>query len=173
MEKTKICPICGTEFALDAPRQKYCSISCSRAGAAAMRSKWIQRSGHREKDRLRHRERRAQARQERAKRSQESQERGRTRIASCIKQNHEDFIRRCEAGDLHALMLREKADGGNISKRYWELFAETELSSADSSGIISDTIVNGYSIYNDHFADDVVKSIREEGHIIIKHVRRK
>ena len=70
-------------------------------------------------------------------------------------------------------MLREKADGGNISKRYWELFAETEMSSADSSGIISDTIVNGYSIYNDHFADDVVKSIQDEGYITIKHVRRK
>lgn len=173
MKKEKICPICGAEFVPKAPRQKYCSVSCSRAGAAAVRSKWIQRTGHREKDRLRHRERREQARQEQLKQSQEIQEQGRPRIASCIKQNHEDFIRKYEAGDLHALMLREKAAGGNTTKRYWELFAEAEMSTAESSGIITDTIVNGYSIYNDHFANDVVKSIQEGGHIMIKHIRRK
>ena len=167
------CPICGTVFAPDAPRQKYCSLSCRRAGAAAVRSKWIQKTGHREKDRLRHRERRERIKQDKIQQSQELKERERVRIASCLEKSREDFNRRCEDGDIHALMLREKASRGNTTKRYWELFAAVEMSNAETSENITDTTVNGYSIYSDHFADDVMKSIQQGGHIEIKRIRRK
>ena len=81
------------------------------------------------------------------------------------RQVKEDFARRCEDGDLSALLIREKAAGGNSTLRYWELFAKAEIQDAEESGEVARTIVNGISVYEDDFAEHVVQSIERTGFI--------
>ena len=76
--------------------------------------------------------------------------------------------RRCKAGDPHALMIREKAQNGNRSRRYWELFAKCEIDWAERAGTVSRLLVNGYSVYSDTFAEDVMESIQAHGPIVLE-----
>ena len=140
MINKRTCPICGAVFEPDAPRQKYCSTACRKAGTAATRAAWINKAGHREKDRQRHREKRARARQARADQAAESRE----------------------------LLLREKRASGNSSPKYWGLFAAAEIADAEKAGKVSKTTVNGISVYADSFGADVAESIQEYRHVIIK-----
>lgn len=83
----------------------------------------------------------------------------------------QDFEKRCSAGDIHALLIREKSVNGITGRKYWELFQTCVIEEAETSGIITETFVNGISVYSDLFADDVVQSIRETGHIVAEVVR--
>ena len=106
-------------------------------------------------------------------RAQEESARVRTeRFNSRLQLSRESFDRRCAAGDAHALILREKASGGNCSPRYWELFARLSIEDAESSGTTSRVLVNGHSVYEDTFAEDVVKSIKERGYVFIELAKR-
>ena len=69
-------------------------------------------------------------------------------------------------------MIREKAQNGNRSRRYWELFAECAIDEAEAIGRTSRTTVNGISVYEDDFAGLVMESIRERRQIIIELRRR-
>lgn len=168
MEKTKICPICGATFIPDTPRRKYCSIACQKAGTATARAAWIQRAGHREKDRQRHREKRARARQARNEQTAKSAERRTLEAVERLKGAQAGFEERCTTGDPRALMIREKAAHGNVTRGYWELFATADIEEAETAGKTSRTTVNGFSVYADNFGADVAESIRETGHIIIR-----
>lgn len=172
MTTTRICPICGAEYVPNAPRQKYCSEACRRAGASAVRASWIRKSGHREKDKLRHRERREKERQAKNRLSAEFKARQEAETAFRLEQSRIDFDRRCSAGDIHALMIQSKTTGGNVSRRYWELFQMCRIEEIEASGIIEDTSVNGCSVYSDSFVDDVVQSIRETGHIVTETIKQ-
>lgn len=162
MNIVKKCPICGAEFTTEAPRKKYCSTACRRAGEKAVRAAWVQKSGHREKDREAHRVRRVEQKRQRdelerskdLQRQEESQ-----RKAEEIRA---DFAARCAAGDIHALMTKAKLEGGNVTAEYWSLFREYQL---DING---ETFVNGISVYSDSFADDVVQSIQDTGYIFME-----
>lgn len=168
MINKRICPICGAAFEPDAPRQKYCSTACRKAGTAATRAAWINKAGHREKDRQRHREKRARARQARADQAAESRERRTLEGVERLKDMQAEFNARCAAGDPRALLLREKRASGNSSPKYWELFAAAEIADAEKAGKVSKTTVNGISVYNDNFGADVAESIQEYRHVIIK-----
>lgn len=171
MQMQKKCPICGCLFEPAAPRQKYCSEACRRAGARAVRARWVQKSGHREKDRLRHRQKRETERQVKDERTAEASARREEEIAVRLEHIRNEFEKRCSAGDIHALLIREKSVNGITGRKYWELFQSCVIEEAETSGIITETFVNGISVYSDLFAEDVVQSIRETGHIMAEVVR--
>lgn len=170
MNIVKKCPICGAEFTTEAPRQKYCSTACRRAGERAVRAAWVQKSGHREKDREAHRVRREEQKRQRdelerskdLQRQEESQ-----RKAEEIRA---DFAARCAAGDISALQQRAKATGGNLSREYWEQYQAGILKEAEA-GYTGDTQVNGISVYSDTFADDVLQTIEERGYVMMRYIK--
>ena len=152
MKYKKKCPVCGRHFITNRELNLYCSPEC-------------QTAARRKRDRDYKRKKRAagtaERRQDREERAQVRKEKVDARLRSV----REDFARRCEAGDVRALLIREKATNGNKSCRYWELFARASIEEAERSGTTSRTTVNGYSVYSDTFADDVMDSIRKRGHI--------
>lgn len=166
MIKQKKCPICGCLFDPDASSQKYCSEACRRAGARAVRARWVQKSGHREKDRLRHRQKRETERQVKDERTAEASARREEEIAVRLEHIRNEFEKRCSAGDSHALLIREKSINGNTGRKYWELFQSCVIEEAEKTGVITETCVNGISVYSDLFADDVVQSIQDIGYIV-------
>ena len=117
---------------------------------------------------MRHREKRAKAKQARADQAKENRERRALEAVERLKDIRTDFNARCEAGDPRALLLREKRASGNSSRKYWELFAAAEIADAEKAGKVSKTTVNGISVYNDNFGAEVMESIQELRHVIIK-----
>lgn len=159
MKYSKKCPICGRRFTTNRETNLYCGPDC-------------QATARRKRDREYKRSRRAAGSAERMH-VQEENARVRTeRFNSRLQLSRESFDRRCAAGDAHALILREKASGGNCSPRYWELFARLSIEDAESSGTTSRVLVNGHSVYEDTFAEDVAKSIKERGHVFIELAKR-
>ena len=159
MKYRKKCPVCGRRFTTNRELNLYCSPDC-------------QTAARRKRDREYKRAKRATGTAERM-RAQEESARVRTeRFNSRLQLSRESFGRRCAAGDAHALILREKASGGNCSPRYWELFARLSIEDAESSGMTSRVLVNGHSVYEDTFAEDVVKSIKERGYVFIELAKR-
>ena len=175
MNIVKKCPICGAEFTTEAPRKKYCSTACRRAGERAVRAAWVQKSGHREKDRLRHRQKRETERQAKDERTAEASARREEEIAVRLEHIRNEFEKRCSAGDIHALLIREKSVNGITGRKYWELFRSCVIEEAEKTGVITETFVNGISVYSDLFADDVVQSIQDIGYIVteVRRCRRK
>ena len=157
MEYVKVCPVCGKTFKTGNELYTYCGPEC-------------RVTARRKREREYRRAERASARPETVSeafvraRSEETERRA--------QKSREDFERRCKAGDPHALMIREKAQNGNRSRRYWELFAKCEIDEAEVIGRTSRTTVNGISVYEDDFAGLVMESIRERRQIIIELRRR-
>ena len=54
-----------------------------------------------------------------------------------------------------------KAEHGNISRRYWELFKQCCIEDGYS------VVVNGHSVYDDLFVDNVMRSIADGNAICI------
>ena len=155
MQYMRKCRICGKSFTTTNSLYIYCSPDC-RADARRQRNR-----EHMRESRAKASTERAQARADRDReRSAEVEERATKARA--------DFERRCAEGDPHALMLLEKGQHGTLSRRYWELFAECSIDLAERAGTVSRLLVNGYSIYSDTFAEDVMESIRERKQIIIE-----
>ena len=153
MEYVKICPVCGKTFKTGNELYTYCGPEC-------------RVTARRKREREYRRAERASARPEpvseeyKRARSEESEKRS--------QRSKEDFERRCNEGDPHALLIREKALRGNRSRRYWELFAKCEIDWAERSGTVSRLLVNGYSVYSDTFAEDVMESIQAHGPIVLE-----
>lgn len=155
MEYKKKCPICGRLFTTNRETNLYCGPDC-------------QAAARRKRDREHKRLTRAAGAAER-KRALEEREQVRTEKANSRRQRARDiFSLRCAAGDIHALLIREKATGGNRSRRYWELFALVSIKEAESIGKDSRVIVNGHSVYEDTFPENVLESIKERGFIYIE-----
>lgn len=64
-------------------------------------------------------------------------------------------------------MIMAKGTGGNTIREYWDNFARAEIQNAAQRGTESYTIVNGVSVYEDDFAEKVIDSIKQIGHIYI------
>ena len=152
MKYKKKCPVCGRHFITNRELNLYCSPEC-------------QADARRKRDRDYKRVKRAAGAAARRQCQEESAQVRKERVDARRQIVRDDFSRRCAAGDVQALMIREKATNGNQSRRYWELFSRVSIEEAERSGKTSRTTVNGYSVYSDTFADDVMDSIREQGHI--------
>ena len=82
-------------------------------------------------------------------------------------------IQFCQGGDVRAYFV---ADGQGMQLHVWDSNGVEHIidfTNWTTPGSTTYTTVNGYSIYSDHFADDVMKSIQQGGHIEIKRIRRK
>lgn len=155
MEYNKKCPICGRRFTTNRETNLYCGPGC-------------QTAARRKRDREHKRSKRAAAAAER-KKAWEEFSRVRTEKAnSRSRLTQDNFDIRCASGDIHALLIREKATGGNRSRRYWELFALVSIEEAEISGTTSRMIVNGHSVYEDTFAENVMESIKQRGLIYVE-----
>ena len=153
MKYKKICPICGAHFETNNDQTVYCGHSC-KAEAKRARDREYQRNK---------RERASESRRQ----YREEYERARlSEIAERDRKSKEDFERRCAEGDVRALLIREKAQHGNSTRRYWELFAQCVIDDAERIGTVSRVVVNGHSVYEDDFADAVLESIKERGQIV-------
>ena len=146
------CPIYGKSFTAYRVLNRYCSEEC-------------RQNARREQDRNRKKELRAQRSEQRNAERKEADRKRAEQIEARNRQAKEDFENRCKEGDLSALLIREKAAGGNCSLKYWELFAKAEIQAAEDSGEVSRTIINGISVYEDDFAEHVVQSIERTGFI--------
>ena len=155
MEYKKICPICGAHFETNNDQTVYCGHSCKVEAKRA-------------RDREYQRNKREQASESRRQYREEYERARLSEIAERDRKSKEDFERRCKAGDPHALMIREKAQNGNRSRRYWELFAKCEIDWAERSGNISRLAVNGISVYEHDFAGAVLESIESQGYIVLE-----
>lgn len=149
----KICAHCGKKFTSNRELIRYCSADCRKSARRLYQYEW-------------NKAKRAKVSQQRksnrselsAARSAEIEERGRL--------SRDDFERRCAAGDVRALLIREKMLHGNSSQRYWELFAKCVIDESERSGTVSRMTVNGMSVYSDTFADDVMESVKERGSFV-------
>ena len=146
------CPICGKSFTAYRVLNRYCSEEC-------------RQNARREQDRNRKKELRAQRSEQRNAERKEADRKRAEQIEARNRQAKEDFENRCKEGDLSALLIREKAAGGNSTLRYWELFAKAEIQDAEDAGTVADILVNGVSVYEDGFAEKVMQSIKETGSI--------
>ena len=147
-----ICPICGKSFVAHRVLNRYCSEEC-------------RLNARRAQDRNRKKEVRIQRSEQRNAERADADRKRAEQFETRRRQVKEDFARRCEDGDLRALLLREKAAGGSSTLKYWELFAKAEIQDAEDSGEVSRTIINGISVYEDDFAKRVVQSIERTGFI--------
>lgn len=144
------CPICGKSFTAHRILNRYCSEEC-------------RRNARRERDRNRKKEIRVQRSEQRNVERADADRKRAEQLEVRSRQVKEDFERRCKEGDLSALLIREKAVGGNSTLKYWELFAESAIQKAEDAGTVSDILVNGVSVYEDGFAEKVMQSIKESG----------
>lgn len=145
-----ICPICGKSFTAHRVLNRYCSEEC-------------RLNARRAQDRNRKKEIRMQRSEQRNAERADADRKRAEQLEVRSRQVKEDFARRCEDGDLSALLIREKAAGGNSTLRYWELFAQSAIQNAEDAGTVSEILVNGVSVYEDGFAEKVVQSIKESG----------
>ncbi len=152
MEYRKICPVCGAEFTTNNDQTVYCSRPC-RLVVKRKRDREYMKAKRGERAEAKSKAREEYDRQRRV----ESEERSR--------QHKTEFERRCDEGDPHALLIREKMLHGNSSRRFWKLFAQCSIDDADRAGTVSRVLVNGYSVYEDDFAGKVLESIKTKGHI--------
>ena len=129
-------------------------------------------AARRKRDREYKRTKRAAGAAARRQDREESSQARKERVDARSRAARDDFDRRCAAGDVRALLIREKATGGNRSRRYWELFALVSIEEAEISGTTSRTMVNGHSVYDDTFPDDVMESMKERGQVYIELARR-
>ena len=144
------CPICGKSFTAHRILNRYCSEEC-------------RQNARREQDRNRKKEIRMQRSEQRNAERADADRKRAEQFETRRRQVKEDFARRCEDGDLRALLLREKATNGNSTLKYWELFAQATIQDAEDAGTVSNILVNGVSVYEDGFAEKVIQSINESG----------
>lgn len=151
----KICAFCGNKFTSNRELTLYCGTDCRKSARKKYQYEW-------------NKQKRAMLSQQREnKRSELSASRS-AEIEERSQRSKADFERRCKAGDLHALLIREKMLRGNSSARYWELFAQCEIEEAERAGNISRLAVNGISVYEHGFADAVLESIESQGYIVME-----
>ena len=151
----KICPICGKHFTANNDQFVYCSKDC----------KVVAR---RKRDRDAKSRIRAAESAERAKKRQEYEQERKRESTERGLQARADFERRIAEKDPRALLLREKAEHGNVTKEYWRLFKQCCIEEAEAARKVSRTVINGISVYNDCFEDLVLESIKDGAAIITR-----
>ena len=166
----KSCPICGREFAAIS-NKKYCSEACRIEGAKRARKSWRVRTGYNE----------TQREKMRAYRQALADEKNAAQAEADARRQAEAERRRKEAAEIRKQKLKERAATGypsatmllysKQSPNYWQAFKEYELQFAASlsNPKPATACVNGISIYDDHFANEVIRSIKERNMIYISH----
>ena len=123
MPKEKTCPVCGEIFISAGRNQKYCSEECRAKNAPNVYAAWAERTGYREKQRDKMRERRAKdvtiLSAEREKQQTERAAEVNARIEQAKADSRADLERRAASGDLFAQM--QFALINHDGALYWEL----------------------------------------------------
>lgn len=162
----KICVICGNRFVAGSQNSKYCCSECRAEGAKLTRRAWEDKTGYKEKQKLLMREKRGKQRKEDIEQKQKEKEE-RKRLNTERNNNRAKQIKMdAAAGDPIARMLMVD----KYSKDYWIAFQDYELQMEKEYKRKSSKTVNGISIYDDDFADNVILSIRNIGKIVINTV---
>ena len=149
----KDCLICGNEFVPDKISQKYCSEDCR-----------LERN--READKLRKRAARAE---EKAKREKEKQ-----RIQQKKKEDMQKAeLERQKVRELEQQRLKRKAKLGNpkarmklakpFSAEYWKAYQDYEKGNIPLQEAKTVRYVNGISVYDDNFVENVMFLIEQDG----------
>lgn len=162
----RICPICGQEFTTNRSNTKYCSDRCKAEGAKLTRKKWEAKTDYKEKQRQRMQAYRSEQAEEQARLRAAEAQRLRAERAAEFKK-HKTALRRqlkakASAGDPLARMQLSNP----LQLEYWQAYKDYELQYANQSGQPSTRTVNGVSIYDTHFPEEVVQAIKEAGIII-------
>lgn len=148
----KQCPVCNNEFKRDKLSQKYCSEECRQERV-------------REYDRQRKQKERAEERvirdKERKRVLQAKKEAREKAELENNKARQAELMARVKAGDPLARMHIAKPQ----SIKYWEAYQEYEIEYAESGGKDSKRIVNGISVHEPDFAEKVILTIEELGHV--------
>lgn len=105
----KKCPVCGRTFETNNKLYLYCSQDC-RAEA------------RRKQDRMRKKQQTAKNAVKRTAARLEIQNKRTAEAEAELLKAKQDFEKRCSAGDIHALLIREKSVNGITGRKYWELF---------------------------------------------------
>lgn len=149
----KQCPVCEIEFKSDGLSQKYCSEEC-------------RLSRNREYDRIRKRKERAEKRAIREQEKQHVQQAKKEAREQAEQKNREareqELMARVKAGDPLARMNTAKP----FSVEYWEAYQEYEIGYAENWGKDSRRTVNNISVYEDDFAEKVIMTTKELGHVV-------
>ena len=76
---------------------------------------------------------------------------------------------RASDGDPLAIMALKRREGGHLfSLDYWNAFARYEMQQAKRMGKTSKCTVNGYSVYDELFAESVIDSLSRQEQIYIR-----
>lgn len=166
----KKCKYCGREFDPKGTSRVYCCPECQRQGAYEMRRQWVERTGFREKDAQRHRERNAAAL---AARNQEDEAKRQKLLEEQNRKAAEleaDFEKKCQEGDPYSLMLKALQNGGNCTVEYWRAYQNYICSLTYLTEQHKDILVDRKSVYDADFPEEVVKTISEIGFVRIEEV---
>ena len=164
-----ICSICGTEFESKHWAERYCSDQCRKIAAKTSRAKWISKSGYREKDAARKRKARAEKRAASDIMKQIRAESNAQQAEQAEAERLEAIQLRASEGDPLAIMALRRREGGHLfSLDYWNAFARYETQQAERMGKTSKCTVNGYSVYDDLFAENVIDSLSRQEQIYIR-----
>ena len=161
------CAVCGKAFEAPKGNIKYCSEACRIEGTERRRKLWEERTGYKEKQRKRTAEYREKVLQEQTARNAkflaDMAERRETAIQEIQQKNKASLARRSAEGEPLACMMDAKAKGDDYS--YWKYFKEYQLRFSEESGGINKCHVNGISIHEKDFEQQVISSVKE-AHII-------
>jgi|SRR5690625_1182011 len=157
----KECPICGSEYHASMRSQVYCSEEC----------RFVR---NRESDRLRKQKKRKKDRVIRQKEKQ--------RIQQVEEKEREELKRkRQEEKERKLFELRAKANDGDplarmtlakkFSVEYWEAYSDYEIENSLNYDNKPIRYVNGISVHEMDFAEKVMFTIEERGHILSELVR--
>ncbi len=162
--KSKICPICGTEFTPKSNNSKYCSDNCRKVGRKVNRKNWELKTEYREKQKEKAAEYRKKRKAENQAPDQENKKGKTTKKTSTKAKEKKTESKPRSTIDL---LAAEIGRAGNIGIEYWRAFKNYEIEFAEEAGTISKTEVNGISVYNGDFENLVIESIKERGVINI------
>lgn len=160
--KSKICPICGTEFTPKSNNSKYCSDNCRKIGRKVNRKKWELETDYREKQKEKAAEYRKKQKAENQAQDKKKKKEKAAKKTSLKAKNTAD-----KPASTIELLAAAIGRAGNTSIEYWRAFKDYEIEFAEEAGIISKTEVNGISVYNGDFENLVIESIKEHGAINI------
>ena len=140
-----VCAVCGREFEAYKGNHKYCGEECRKIGKTATRKQWEKNTDYAE----------------------------RQRIAAASKAKPKPQ-RRIPRDSHHVTVIKDGIaerllNARSDSRRYWEIFKEYEITTAEHNGHFSKCQVNGISVYHPQFVELVLESIEREKQIVTTH----
>lgn len=159
------CAVCNQSYETTFPNKKYCSDICAKRGRINKRKQWEKDTNYNEKQRL---DKLVKRQHEKEVRTAEETERLRLKKeeidyknAERIKNEKVELEEKAKNGDSVARMKLAKPN----SKEYWAAYQQTEIDYYNRWNTKKIRLVNEISIFDDDFAEKVVKSIEEKCYI--------